>query len=323
MRNTIASTPDSAETALLPRLGMGTASIAWPHVDADTAQEALAAAWHGGVRYYDTAPMYGAGLAEKRAGLFLSQQPRDDFRLSTKVGRLVAPDGSGVHWDFSADGIMRSVDESLERLGLDRIDVALVHDPDEHWSQAIGEALPVLIGLREQGVIGAVGVGMNDPAMLTRFVEQSDIDVVLAAAQYSLLDLAALPELLPACLRNGVAVVVAQALAGGLIDGVAAPEFHYRPAPPEIIDRARRIAAVCHRYGVPTAAAAIQFPLGHPAVTTVLFGAENATMVADDLAWSRWPMPEEVWAELVTAGLLGPDVPTPGRTLADRTGDLP
>jgi D-threo-aldose 1-dehydrogenase len=309
---------ESAVLGRLPMLGFGAAAIAtnaW--VTDEMATECLQAGWDSGFRYFDTAPMYGSGLSEVRLGRALSGRPRSAYLLSTKVGRLVRPDhpdGAGTGgwiYDFSADGIRRSLDESLTRLGVDRVDLVYLHDPDEYFKQAIDEAWPVLAGWRDQGVVGAVGVGMTQAPMLTRFIREADPDLVLAAGVYSLLDHQALDALLPAAADRGVRVVVAQALHGGLIDGVTASEFHYRPTPPEIRSRVARIAAVCRRHEVPTAAAALQFPLGHPAVAGVLTGPATAEQVRQNLSWMRTPMPAALWDELRADGLLSAQVPTP------------
>lgn len=298
----------------LPRLALGTAALAREHVTASQAAGTLARAWAAGVRYFDTAPMYGAGRAEHRLGAFLDAGRRAACVLSTKVGKLVdpaAPGGHGWTHDYSADGVRRSLDASLRRLGTDHVDLLLLHDPDDHWRQAVDEAWPALAELRDQGVVKAIGVGMNQAAMLTAFVRHTSPDLVLLAGQYSLLDTTALDGLLPACLDAGVRVVVAQALHGGLIDGAPAPTFRYRPVDEATAARAAAVAAVCHRHAVPTAAAALRFPLGHPAVATVLTGPETAEQLEQNLAWARLPVPGELWHDLAAEGLLRPDAPAP------------
>ncbi|WP_433887554.1 aldo/keto reductase [Streptomyces sp. CA-111067] len=300
----------------LPALGFGTAGIARPSVAPGAAGDTLRQALECGLRYFDTAPMYGAGEAELRLGRFLAGLPRGEYVLSSKVGRLVRPAESGAgerEWvfDFSADAVRRSVEESLRRLGTDHVDLLYLHDPDDHWRQAIEEAWPALADLRDQGVVRAVGVGMNQAAMLTEFVTHASPDLVLMAGQYSLLDSAALDALLPACRERGVAVVVAQALHGGLIDGVPPTTFHYRPVDAATAARAAAIAAVCASHGVPTAAAALRFPLGHPAVSTVLTGPETAAQLRQNVEWAAWPIPDGLWSDLKAAGLLRADAPVP------------
>jgi D-threo-aldose 1-dehydrogenase len=208
--------------------------------------------------------------------------------------------------------VRRSLAESLERLGLDRVDVVFLHDPDDHERQAYEQAFPALIELREQGVVGAVGAGMNQAGMLTRFVRDLDIDVVLVAGRWSLLDQRAATELLPTCAERGVAVVVGGVFNSGLLaDPRPGATFDYAPAPPELVERARRLAAACAGHGVPLRAAALAFAAGHPAVTSVLVGARTPAEVADAVAMHAVPVPGELWAELVAAGLLPRHVPTP------------
>jgi D-threo-aldose 1-dehydrogenase len=247
--------------------------------------------------------------------------------VSTKVGRLVRslapgetvdpegfagePPGKRV-WDFSRDGVRRSLEESLERLGLDRVDIVLVHDPDDHEREAYEQAFPALAELRDQGVVRAIGAGMNQAGMLTRFVRDLDLDLVLVAGRYSLLDQRALAELLPACAARGTAVVVGGVFNSGLLaDPRPGATFDYAPAPPELVDRAVRLAEVCARHGVPLRTAALAFPFGHPAVTSVLVGARSAAEVEDAVASFERPGPAELWAELVATGLLPDHVPTP------------
>jgi D-threo-aldose 1-dehydrogenase len=290
---------------------------------AATVRSALAA----GLTYVDTAPHYGLGLAERRLGRLLAGRPRDSFVLSTKVGRLVRPLTQGETaepegftdtppakrvWDFSGDGVRRSLEESLERLSLDRVDIVLVHDPDDHEREASGQAFPALAELRDQGVVTAIGAGMNQAEMLTRFVRDLDLDVVLVAGRYSLLDQRALAELLPTCAARGTAVVVGGVFNSGLLaDPRPGATFDYAPAAPELVDRAARLAEVCARHETPLRAAALAFPFGHPAVTSVLVGARTAAEVEDAVACFQRPVPDALWADLVTSGLLPDHVPVP------------
>jgi D-threo-aldose 1-dehydrogenase len=326
----VAAVPLGRSGLRVSRLGLGTAplgnlftAVAEPAADA-TVRTALDA----GLTYLDTAPHYGLGIAERRLSRVLAGRPRDSFVLSTKVGRLLRPLGPGETadpegfvaappgrrvWDLSGDGVRRSLAESLQRLGLDRVDVALLHDPDDHERQAYEQAFPALAELRSQGVVRAIGAGMNQAEMLTRFVCDLDLDVVLVAGRWSLLDQQALPELLPACAERGVAVVVGGVFNSGLLaDPRPGATFDYAPAPPELVRRAARLAAACARHGVPLRAAALAFAFGHPAVTSVLVGARSAAEVADAVAMHAWPVPGELWAELVADGLLPAHVPTPG-----------
>jgi D-threo-aldose 1-dehydrogenase len=300
----------------LPRLGFGAAAIAQPTVPDAQAVDCVVAAWDSGMRYFDTAPMYGAGRSETLVGQALRGRPRGDYLLSTKVGRLVRPGHpetahTKADWiyDFTHDGVLTSLEESLRRLGVDRLDMVFIHDPDHHWQQALEGAWPTLAGLRDEGVISAVGVGMTQAPMLARFIRETDVDVVLEAGVYTLLDTQASLELLPQAQRRGVTVIAAQSMHGGLIDGAPNPQFRYRPVDEQTKAKVAHIAEICHDHGVPTAAAAIQFPLGHPAVKCVLTGPASRAQLAENLAWSALPVPPTVWADLRSAGLLPPDVP--------------
>ncbi|HEV8649125.1 MAG TPA: aldo/keto reductase [Actinomycetes bacterium] len=313
-------------------LALGTAPLGnlYTAVADEGADATVRAALAAGLTYLDTAPHYGLGIAERRLARVLGGLPRDAFVVSTKVGRLLRPLGPGEVpdpqgfadvppctrvWDFSRDGVRRSLGESLERLGLDRVDVVYLHDPDEHEHQAREQAFPALAELRDQGVVRAIGAGMNQPGMLSRFVRDLDLDVVLVAGRYSLLDQRALAELLPACAARGVAVVVGGVFNSGLLaDPRPGATFDYAPAPAELVARAVRLGEVCAGHGVPLRAAALAFPFGHPAVTSVLVGARSAAEVADAVAMYAWPVPGELWADLVAAGLLPEHVPTPAGT---------
>lgn len=312
------STVPVGRTSLrITRLGLGTAAISDPGVSDRDAEDTIRAAWDAGVRHFDTAPMYGQGLAEIRLGRVLADYPRDEYVLSTKVGRLVTghEDGDGVgeewHFDFSADGVRRSVAASARRLGIDRFDILLIHDADDHADQAIGEAFPALAALREQGAVRAVGFGMTQIPVPLRAVRETDMDVLLLAGRYSLLDPEGAVELLPACVERGVSVMNAQSLHGGLIAGQPDPRFHYQPVDPATQARLDVIRDVCDRHGVPTAAAAIQFPVAHPAVASVVTGPATGDQARGNLAWAQIRIPGEVWDALRAEGILGADIPTP------------
>lgn len=298
-------------------VGYGTAGMSRPGSSENVAAEVFRTAWKAGIRYFDTAPMYGSGLAEVRTGRMLAGVPRDEYVLSSKVGRLVegapAPASAGTGWvyDFSADGIKRSVEASLTRLGVDRIDILFIHDPDNHWETAISETWPVLEDLRSQGVVRAAGAGMTRVPLLTRFARETSMDIFLLAGRYTLVVTEGMDELLPLCQEKRISVVVAQSLHGGLIDGAPNPQLHYQPVDAETRAKVERIAAICHTHGVPTAAAAIQFPLAHPAVTGVLTGPETGEQLRSNLGWLHTAIPPEVWTELKAAGLLPEDAPVP------------
>ena len=289
----------------------------------ETADATVDAAWEHGIRTFDTAPLYGHGLSERRIGRALRERPREAFSLSTKVGRLLVP-GRGstdgfvipathhVEWDFSAGGVRRSLEESLERLGLDRVDTVLIHDPDHHCRQALEQAYPALHELRAQGVIRALGAGMNQSAMLTRFTRETEIDVVLLAGRYTLLEQDALDDLLPACVERGVKVIAAGVFNSGLLARDRPADdatYNYGPAPPELIARAHRLAGVCERHGTTLPAAALAFPGRHPAVATVLVGAREPAEVARNAELLARGVPDTLWDALRAEGLLRPDAP--------------
>ncbi|MEN8655070.1 aldo/keto reductase [Streptomyces sp. 21So2-11] len=294
----------------------------------EAAAASVDAAWDAGMRYFDTAPHYGLGLSERRLGAALRGRDRDTYTLSTKAGRLLEPDPDGrvgrqdegfavpaTHrrlWDFSADGIRRSVEDSLERLGLDRIDVVYLHDPDDHAEQAFREGYPALERLRAEGTVRAIGAGMNQTGMLTRFLRDTDVDAVLCAGRYSLLDQRAAHELLPEAAARGKSVVVGGVFNSGLLaDPRPGATYDYAAAPLDMLDRALRIKAVAGRHGVPLRAAALSFPFGQSAVASVLVGARSAAEVTDAAAMLATPVPAALWEELRAEGLLAADVPVP------------
>lgn len=310
------------------RLGLGSAPLGglFSAVSEEEAEAVVERAWELGVRFFDTAPLYGSGLAERRLGRVLARKPRDEFVLATKVGRLLrasAPPGGGEQlfagrpplnpvFDFSHDGVLRSLEESLERLGLDRVDVLHIHDPDDHYEEALAGAYPALDRLRSEGAIRAVGAGMNQAELLARFAREADFDCFLLAGRYTLLDQAGLAELLPLCAERGISIVIGGVYNSGVLaDPERSPTFDYAPADERWVERARRLRAVCERYGVPLKAAAIQFPLGHPAVASVLTGSRSAAELDENARLFDLELPEAFWRELRAEGLLGEAVPTP------------
>ena len=286
------------------------------------------AAWDEGWRYFDTAPHYGLGLAEERLGAGLRDKPRDAYVLSSKVGRIIyhadeaATDDEGFavdttrrrRWDFSRDGVLRSIEDSLQRIGTDRLDVVFVHDPDDHYEEAVATAFPTLIELREQGVIGAIGSGMNQAAMLTRFVQEIDIDVIMLAGRYTLIDPDGLDDVLPACLEHNVQVVAVGIFNSGLLSQprpVAGATFNYEPAAQALLDKANKLADICESHGTTLPAAALAFPLAHPAVAGIAVGCRTPEEVHTNAALSRAKIPSTLWSDLKAAGLLREDAPTP------------
>jgi D-threo-aldose 1-dehydrogenase len=309
------------------RLGLGTAPLAglFEEVPEQQALAVIRRAWEVGIRFYDTAPLYGHGLAEMRVGKVLRDEPRDEFTLASKVGRLLradAPPEPGQSFrgtppvnpvfDFSYGGVMRSVEESRERLGIERIDILHIHDPDDHYDAALKGAYRALDHLRAEGVIGAVGAGMNQAEMLTRFAREANFDCFLLAGRYTLLDQVALKELLPVCLEKGVAIIAGGVYNSGILaDPKPGAHYNYQTAPLELVERAQRIGAVCASHGVPIKAAAIQFPLGHPAVTCVVVGCRSVAQLDESIAMFELTIPPSMWQELKHEGLLAPETPTP------------
>ncbi|MDO0924641.1 aldo/keto reductase [Streptomyces sp. TG1A-8] len=304
-------------------LGFGAAGIGnlYTPLSDEQAHEAVRAAWERGIRYFDTAPHYGLGLSERRLGAALRGHDRSRYTVSTKVGRLLEPvDGPAgddlangfavpaTHrrvWDFSADGVRRGLEASLARLGLDRVDVVYLHDPDDHAGQAFREGYPALEELRAQGVVGAIGAGMNQTEMLTRFVRDTDVDVVLCAGRYTLLDQSAADELLPEAAARGVSVVIGGAFNSGLLaDPAPGSTYDYARAPRQLLERALRLKEVAGRHGVTLRAAALAFCSAHPAVTTVLAGARSAAEVHDCADQFATPVPAAFWQEARDLGLL-------------------
>ncbi|WP_210592119.1 aldo/keto reductase [Streptomyces sp. GESEQ-35] len=309
-------------------LALGAAPLGnlFTEVTDEQAYGAVAAAWQQGIRYFDTAPHYGLGLSERRLGAALREHPREAYTISTKVGRRLDPSDTpgddlangfavpATHhrvWDFSADGIRRTLDASLERLGLDRVDVVYLHDPDDHAEQAFREGYPALEKLRAEGVVGAIGAGMNQTEMLTRFVRDTDVDVVLCAGRYTLLDQSALAGLLPAALARGTSVVVGGAFNSGLLaDPRPEATYNYAQVPAELLDRALRMKSVADRHGITLRAAALAYCAAHPAVVSVLVGARSAAEVRDCAEQFATEVPAAFWQELRETGLLTDEEPS-------------
>ena len=303
------------------RLGMGGAPLGGLFSDGGdlVARESLETAYEGGIRYFDTAPLYGSGVSENRFGAFLRTVPRDSFTLSTKVGRLIEPGdfednsdhfpnapNSKVTFNYSREGVLRSIDDSLSRLGLDRIDIVFIHDPDDHYREAIEEALPTLIELRSQGIVKAIGAGMNQWEMCARFALEGDFDVFLIAGRYTLLDHSALSEFLPICENRSISVVVGGPYNSGILASDLGPDatYFYEKASSEVIDRAKDIKRVCDRYKVPLKAAALRFGLLHPAVAATIPGARSPEEVRDNIEMMSFEIPHIMWEELKDKNLL-------------------
>ena len=311
----------------LGTLGLGTAPLGnlYRTIDDERAAQTLDTAWSGGIRYFDTAPHSGLGLSERRLGAFLSDKPRDQYVVSTKVGRVLepnphysggrdlangfdVPDDLVRRFDPTLAGVRRSLEDSLERLGLDRIDILFLHDPDAYdLDRGLREGLPALAQLRDEGLVDAIGVGVNDSAVATRAVLEGDLDVIMIAGRYTLLEQTAAADLLPACAARGVTVVDAAIFNSGLLatpDPAGGGRYDYADAPPEIVGRAKELAEVCRQFGVELPAAAIQFPLRHPLVSTVVIGTANPASMAENLDRAAQHVPEELWTALAERGLI-------------------
>ena len=305
-------------TVNLSPLGLGTSQLGNLYRETTDAEAsgAVDTAWDGGVRYFDTAPAYGRGLSERRLGELLAERPRDEYVLSTKVGRRLVPspetaderdpmfDVPADHRledDLSRDGIRRSLHESLDRLGLDRVDVLYLHDPDTQWEAASTTGINTLIELREQGVVTAVGVGMNQSAMPAEFVRRSDIDLVMLAGRYTLLEQSALDDLLPLAVERGVGIVAAGVYNSGLLSSAVVKDdthYEYQAAPQELVERARRLARLCEAHGVTLPDAAVQFPLRHPAVVSAVLGARDGGQARGGLERAAVEIPVALWHDL-------------------------
>lgn len=297
-------------------------------------------AWERGIRYFDTAPHYGNGLSERRFGAVLPEFPRASYLLSTKVGRLLTPEAgapSAQHgyvdvppyvqsYDYSRDGVLRSLDDSRRRLGIDRVDLVYVHDLDaatqgahfdRHFQALLDSGLPALAELKRAGAIGGYGIGVNGVDICMKTLRHADLDAILLAGRYTLADQTAFPALLAECFRREVAVVLGGPFNSGILATGARPAkggpayFDYAPAPADVLARVDAIEAVCTTFRVALPAAALQFPAAHPAIAVVLAGARSAQELDEILAWSRQPIPAEFWAELSARGLIPAQAPLP------------
>jgi D-threo-aldose 1-dehydrogenase len=347
----LSAVPEPTQFAQLPKralgrggtvvsaLGFGGAPLGdlYARLDDATAIATVDAAYVAGVRLFDTSPLYGRGLSEHRVGAALRRHPRDDFVLSTKVGRVYAPAPGGVRhaegyvgglpfegrFDYSRDGALRSLEQSLLRLGTARVDVALIHDIDAwthgaeaveaRYREALDGAWRALADLRSQGVVRAIGVGVNDAAICARIARDADPDCVLLAGRYSLLEQPALDDFLPLAQAKGIGVLLGGVFNSGILatGAVAGARYDYRAAPPDVLDRVARIGRVCAAHGVELAHAALAFALGHPAVASVVLGAVAPDEVARNAALFARPVPAALWRDLVAERLLRADAPRP------------
>ena len=324
-----------ARDVSVSRLGIGTSPFGTlvTAQDDEVVAATMQAAKEAGLRYFDTAPFYGQGLAEHRLGQGLRGIVRDDVVLSTKVGRLFKPsltsplsptrDGArpfAMVYDYTYDATLRSIEDSLQRLDTGRIDIALIHDVNRRWQgdqlevryrEAMAGAYRALDALRSQGVVKAIGVGVNDWEILLRFAADGDFDCFMLAGRYTLLDHTSIDRFLPECARRGIAVLAAAPYNSGILATGARPgaTFFYTEATPEIMERTRRIEAICARHGVPLPAAALQFGAFHPAVASVVVGMRNAADIVENVGYFQHPIPAHFWQELKAERLIADAAP--------------
>jgi D-threo-aldose 1-dehydrogenase len=338
----LARRPLGRTNVQVTRLGFGGATLGdiRDRVDESRAETTIEVGYGAGIGYFDTAPWYGTGKSERRFGTVLSQKPRDSFVLSTKIGRVLErpadpatfkperwPYGLPfvVRFDYAYDGVMRSYEDSLTRMGLNRIDALLIHDLDHGYHgtdegvQArldeldSGGGYKALLELKERGEIGAIGAGINVTGMIPRFLERFDLDFFLVAMPYTLLEQGALDAELPLVQSRGATIVIGAVFASGILAIGPVPEarYGYQPPTPEILAKTRRIQEICGQYDVPLGAAALQFPFGHPAVSSVIPGPNAPAQVRGNLGWVRHEIPADLWGDLKEHGLIRPDAPTP------------
>jgi D-threo-aldose 1-dehydrogenase len=312
-------TPLGQTRLAISRLGVGGGSLL-NAVGGDGVSAVLAACWESGLRYFDTSPFYAASVSEQRFGAFLAEKPRDQFVLSTKVGRLAGP--AGDMFDYTEAGVLASLEASMARLRVGRVDIVYIHDviPELHgddferrFAEAMGGAYPALARMRARREIGAIGAGLRDPDICLRFARSGLFDCFMLAGGYTLLrHKEALREFMPYCVTNGISVIVAAPFNTGILatGAIAGARYEYQPATPDILDRVARIESACRRHGVTLAAAALQFPLRHPAVVSVVAGHQKPAEVLENLSLMREPIPEVFWDELRTEGLISANAPT-------------
>ena len=319
----------------VPVFGLGGAQLGglYRAMSDDDASALLAGAWHRGVRHFDTAPYYGYTRSERRVGAALAQRPRDEFILSTKAGRLMRPGKASIpgddawidplpfrpHFDYTHDGVMRSLDESLQRLGLTHVDMLYVHDigtathgelHDFYWQQlTTGGGFRALESLRRSGAVRAVGLGVNEWQAVHASMREFDLDCAMLAGRYTLLEQESLAPLLDDCLARGTAIVVAGPFNSGVLAG--GRTFNYATASPAVLERVRGLQAVCAEFDVPLPAAALQFPLAHPAVVSCVAGAHNEAELHEVIAWLETPIPQRFWQALNQRGLIDGRAPLP------------
>ena len=288
-------------------IGMGGAPLVI--TEESKAIETLYAAYNEGIRYFDTAPYYGAGISEKYFGKFLSSVERNSFVISSKVGRII--ENQEIKFDYTREGILRSLEESLERLNLDYIDIALIHDPDDHYHQALNESFPTLADLKSQGIIKAIGCGMNQWQMLLDFANNADFDCFLLAGRYTLLDHSAMYSLMPKCLEKNISIILGGPYNSGILasDFKSESTYFYEPSPTKVTEKARLIKNVCDKYEVPLKAASLQFGLNHPSVVSTIPGPSNPNELKENLKMVNITINNDLWKELKDKKLIDLECP--------------
>ena len=288
-------------------IGMGGAPLVI--TEESNAIETLHTAYNEGIRYFDTAPYYGAGISETYFGKFLSSVERNSFVISSKVGRII--ENQEIRFDYTREGILRSLDESLERLNLDYIDIALIHDPDDHYLQALNESFPTLADLKSQGIIKAIGCGMNQWQMLLEFANNADFDCFLLAGRYTLLDHSAMYSLMPKCLEKNISIILGGPYNSGILasDFKSESTYFYEPSPTKVTEKARLIKNVCDKYEVPLKAASLQFGLNHPSVVSTIPGPSNPNELKENLKMVNITINNDLWKELKDKKLIDLECP--------------
>ncbi|TGN67199.1 aldo/keto reductase [Paracoccus liaowanqingii] len=319
-------------------MGYGTASVGnlFREIDEATAATMFDTAWDAGIRYFDSAPLYGNGLAEIRTGQALRWKNRDDFVLSSKVGRILTPSPRAsidfspyvnaapfqAHFDYSYDATLRSIEDSLQRMALERLEICFIHDVDRYtrgddqpavFEEAMAGSARALLRLRDEGVIGAVGLGVNEWEVCYAALERHDFDAFLLAGRYTLLEQEALDKFLPLCRERGAGVVLGGGFNSGILATGAIPgaKYNYGPAPDHVMQRVEQIEEICREHDVPLPAAALQFVMAHPVIASFVAGTRTVAQLQQNIDWFSQAIREEFWAALKSRGLLREDAPVP------------
>jgi len=313
----------------ITKMGMGGAPLG--SLDETTARKTLEKAYELGINYFDTAPLYGAGNSEKLYGNFLPSIDRDSFVISSKVGRLILPEEeaknyssndeitsaletnlkassykNNVVFNFTREGVLRSIEESLSRLKIDNIDIIFIHDPDDNYEIALNETLPTLLELKKQGVIKAIGAGMNEWEMLLKFAEKGEFDCFLLAGRYTLLDYSALNKLLPTCSKKEISIIIGGPYNSGILASDLSKEstYFYEPSPLDVVDKAKKIKNICDKFSVPLKAAALQFGLNHTSVVSTIPGPRNPIEIEENINMLTYKIDSSLWKELKNNNLI-------------------